>query len=90
VWRLHRVLRVCGGSPQNHRGSLVEPQSQDRRLGGRRRDPSALRDFEAEDIRRDHKVCVEVKRGAVAGHPFDGATTRIPKVPFGGMYLTFM
>jgi hypothetical protein len=40
-------------------GSLVQPQSQDRRLGGRRRDPGALRDFEAEDRRQDRKACVE-------------------------------
>jgi hypothetical protein len=31
-----------------------------------------------------------MKRGAVVGHPSNGATTRIPKVPFGGVYLTFM
>jgi hypothetical protein len=28
-------------------GYLVEPQNQDRRLGGRRRDPSASRSFDA-------------------------------------------
>jgi hypothetical protein len=37
---------VCGGSPQNWPGYLVEPQNQDRRLGGRRRDPSAPRSFD--------------------------------------------
>jgi hypothetical protein len=42
-------------------GSLVEPQSQDKRLGGRKRDPGASRDFEAEDMPRDRKACVEVK-----------------------------
>jgi hypothetical protein len=79
-----------GGSPQNRRGSLVEPQSQDRRLGGRRRDPGASRDFEAEDTRRDRKACVEAKRVAAARHPSDGATTRIPKVPFKGVYPSIM
>jgi hypothetical protein len=90
TWRLHRVRGVCGGSPQNRRGCLVEPQSQDRRLGGWRRDPGASRDFEAEDMSRDRKACVEAKRVAVDEHPSDGATTRIPKVPFGGVYPSIM
>jgi hypothetical protein len=38
-------------------------------------------------MRRDHKACVEAKRGAVAGHPSDGATTRIPKVPLGACII---
>jgi hypothetical protein len=32
-------------------GYLVEPQNHDRRLGGRRRDPGALRSFDAGDTR---------------------------------------
>jgi hypothetical protein len=71
-------------------GSLVEPQSQDRRLGRRRQDPGAPRDFEAENTCRDRKACVEAKRCAFAGHPSDGATIIIPKIPFGDVYLTFM
>jgi hypothetical protein len=71
-------------------GYLVVPQNQDWRLSGRRRDPGALRCFEAEDTRQDRKVCVEAKRGAVAGHPSDGATTRINKVPLGGVYPSIM
>jgi hypothetical protein len=67
---------------------LVEPQN--RRLNEWRRDPGAPRDFEAEDTRRDRKTCVKAKRVAVAGHPSDGATTRIPKVPFGGVYPSIM
>jgi hypothetical protein len=39
-----------------------------------------------EDTRRDRKACIEAKRDAIVGHLSDGATTRIPKVPFGGMY----
>jgi hypothetical protein len=35
------------------------------------------RDFEAEDTRRDHKACVKAKQIAVAGHPSDGAMTKI-------------
>jgi hypothetical protein len=50
-------------------GCLVEPQSQDRRLGGRRWDPGTSRDFEADDTRRDRKPSIEAKRVAVAGHP---------------------
>jgi hypothetical protein len=88
--RPESAREVCGGSPQNRPGYLVEPQNQDRILGGRRRDPGASRSFEVEDTRRDHKACVEAKRGAVTGHPSDGATTRIPKVPLGGVYPSFM
>jgi hypothetical protein len=71
-------------------GFLVEPQNQDQSLGGRRRDPSMSSDFEAEDTRRDRKACVEFKRGAVVGHSSDGVTMRIPKVPLGGVYITFI
>jgi hypothetical protein len=46
LWRLHQVCVVCGGSPTKQSSSLVEPQSQDRRLGGRRRDPGAPESFE--------------------------------------------
>jgi hypothetical protein len=45
-------------------GYLVEPQNQDRRIGGRRRDPSALRSFDAgrraagsQGLRREDAVC---------------------------------
>jgi hypothetical protein len=34
AWRLHRVRGGYDSSPQNRRGCLVEPQNQDRRLGG--------------------------------------------------------
>jgi hypothetical protein len=71
-------------------GYLVEPENQDRRLGRRRRDLGTSRNFEAGDTRRDRKACIEGMRGAVAGHPSDGATTRIPKVPLGGVYPSFM
>jgi hypothetical protein len=47
-------------------------------------------ELKAEDIRRDHKACVEAKQVAVAGHPSDGATTKTPKRPFGGVYLSLM
>jgi hypothetical protein len=48
------------------------------------------RDFEVEDTYRDRKTCVEAKRSAFAGHLSDGATTKIPKVPMGGVYLSLM
>jgi hypothetical protein len=41
-------------------------------------------DFEAEDTRRDHKTCVEAKQVAVAGHPSDGAMTKISKFTLEG------
>jgi hypothetical protein len=34
-------------------------------------------DFKAEDTCRDRKACVKAKQVAVAGHPFDGAMTKI-------------
>jgi hypothetical protein len=43
-------------------------------------------DSEAEDTHRDRLACVEATPGAVVGHPSDGATTKIPKVPLGGVY----
>jgi hypothetical protein len=42
--------------------------------------------FEVEDTRRDRKACVEAKWSAVLGHPSDGATMKIPKVPLRGVY----
>jgi hypothetical protein len=33
--------------------------------------------FEEEDTHRDRMACVEAKEGAVAGHPSDGAMTKI-------------
>jgi hypothetical protein len=75
---------VCGGSPQNRPGYLVEPQNQDRRLDGWRRDLGAPRSFEAEDTHRDCKACVEATRRAVAGHPSDGATKIYSQSALGG------
>jgi hypothetical protein len=43
-----------------------------------------------EDMRQDRKACIEAKQVAVAGHPSDGTTMKIPKVPFGGVYLSLM
>jgi hypothetical protein len=75
---------VCGGSPQNRSGYLVEPQNQDRRLDGRRRDLGASRSFKAEDTRQDCKACVEATRRAVTGHPSDGATKTNSQSALGG------
>jgi hypothetical protein len=47
-------------------------------------------DFEVDNTRRDCKVCVQANQGAVAGHLSNGATTRFPKVTFGGAYLSIM
>jgi hypothetical protein len=75
---------VCGSSPQNRPGYLVEPQNQDQRLGGPRRDPGTLRSFEAEDTHRDRKACIEAMRREVAGHPSDGATKTYSQSAIGG------
>jgi hypothetical protein len=58
--------------------------------GGHRSDrcvATQSEDFEAEDTRQDRMVCVEATQGAVAGHPSDVATTKIPKVPLGGVCI---
>jgi hypothetical protein len=45
-------------------------------------------DFEAEDTRRDRKPCVQAKQVAVAGHPSDGAMTKISNFALEGhVYL---
>jgi hypothetical protein len=43
------------------------------------------RDFEAEDMRRDRKACVEAKQGAVAGHPSDGQNLKTSKTALKGL-----
>jgi hypothetical protein len=84
--RLHQVRGVCGGSPENHRVTRLshKAEAEDRAWlsGGSR----GARSFEAEDTCRDRKACVEATRSAVAGHPFDGAMKKIPKVPLVGVY----
>jgi hypothetical protein len=42
------------------------------------------KDFEAEDTRLDRKACVEAKHVAVAGHPSDGAMTKISEFALEG------
>jgi hypothetical protein len=41
--------------------------------------------FEAEDTRRDRKVCVEAKQVAVAGHPSDGESLKTSKTALQGV-----
>jgi hypothetical protein len=74
-------------------GSLVDPQSPDRRskdgdaTAPDRSDRWATTqsgDFEAEDTRRDCKACDEAKQAAVVGHPSDSATKTISQSAFGG------
>jgi hypothetical protein len=75
-------------------GSLVDPQSQDRKTEDGdaappdRSDRCATTqsgDFEAEDTRRDRKTCVEAKQGAVAGHPSDGENLKTSKTTLEGL-----
>jgi hypothetical protein len=42
------------------------------------------RDFEEEDTRWDRKACVRLSKFAVAGHPFDGAMTKISEFTLEG------
>jgi hypothetical protein len=41
-------------------------------------------DFEAEDMRRDRKACVEASKFVVARHPSDGAKTKTSKFTLEG------
>jgi hypothetical protein len=41
--------------------------------------------FEAEDMRRDRKACVEAKQVAVAGHPSDGENLKTSKTALEGL-----
>jgi hypothetical protein len=41
--------------------------------------------FEAEDMRRDRKACVEAKRVAVAGHPSDGESVKSSETALEGL-----
>jgi hypothetical protein len=43
-------------------------------------------DFEAENTRGIARFALRLSKFAVAGHLSDGATTKFPKRPFGGMY----
>jgi hypothetical protein len=75
-------------------GSLVDPQSQDRRTEdgatavpdrSDRCGTTQSRIFEAEDTRRDRKSCVEAKQVAVAGHPSDGENLKTSKTALQGL-----
>jgi hypothetical protein len=75
-------------------GSLVDPQSQDRRTedgaaaAPDRSDQCATtqsRIFEAEDTHRDRMACVEAKQGAVTGHPFDEENLKTSKITLEGL-----
>jgi hypothetical protein len=75
-------------------GSLVDPQSQDRRTEDGavaaldRSDRCATTQsgiFEAEDTRRDRMACVEANQGAVGGHPSDGENLKTSKTALEGL-----
>jgi hypothetical protein len=75
---------VCGGSPQNRSGYLVEPQNQDQRLGRRRRDPSAPRSFDAGgDMAGSHGLHQE---DAVTAWPCDEVECFMNYLPLRGLY----
>jgi hypothetical protein len=82
-------------------GSLVDPQSQDRRTeDGAAAVPdrsdrwgapvlpvatTQSGDFEAEDTRRDRMACIEATQGAVAKHPSDGEDMKTSKSALEGL-----
>jgi hypothetical protein len=41
--------------------------------------------FEAEDMRRDRKTCIEAKQVGVAGHPSDGESLKSTKTALEGL-----
>jgi hypothetical protein len=41
--------------------------------------------FEAKDMHRDRKACVEAKEVAVAGHPSDGESLKTSKIALEGL-----
>jgi hypothetical protein len=79
-------------------GSLVDPQSQDRRTEdgavaapdrSDRSDRCATMQsgtFKAEDTRQDRMACVEAKQSAVVGHPSDGENLKTSKTVLEGLY----
>jgi hypothetical protein len=91
--RLHRVRGVSSGSPENHwvpllihKAKTEEPKMMVQQLQtgltgeehwSDRCATTQSGDLEAEDTRRDRKACVEAKQVAVAGHPSDGAMTKV-------------
>jgi hypothetical protein len=75
-------------------GSLVDPQSQDRRTeDGAAAAPDRSEQcattqsgiFEAEDTRWDRKACVQAKQVAVAGHLSDGENLKTSKTTLEGL-----
>jgi hypothetical protein len=102
-WRRpHQVRGVSSGSQENDRVPWLihKAKAEDRRQqhqasqtgGSDQSDRCATtlsRDFEAEGMHQNCKACIRATQGAIAGHPSDGATTKIPKVPLGGVYLSF-
>jgi bifunctional ADP-heptose synthase (sugar kinase/adenylyltransferase) len=92
------VYTEFAGFPVVHQktnGSLVDPQSQDRRTedgaaaaAPNRSDRCATtqsRIFEAENTHRDRKACVEAKQIAVVGHPSDGEILKTSKTALEGL-----
>jgi hypothetical protein len=90
-WRLEEATSSSWGFQWFTRkplGSLVDPESQDRRTEDGaatvpdRSDRCATTQtgiFKAEDMRRGRKACVEAKQVAVTGHPSDGENLKTSK-----------
>jgi hypothetical protein len=81
--------RVCGGSPQNQLGYLVEPQNQDRRLSGRRRDPSAREDSKKRTYVGITRLASRLREGQSPGIRPMVLQNHIPKLPLVGVYPSF-
>jgi hypothetical protein len=96
-WRLAEATSSSRGFrwfTRKSLGSLVDPQSQDRRTeegvaaAPDRSDRWATtqsRIFEAEDTRWDRKACVEANQVAVAGHPSNGESLKTSKTSLEGL-----
>jgi hypothetical protein len=67
-------------------GYLVEPQNQDRRLDGRRRDTGAPRTFDTSGHVVDHRACIERTRTAAKVWPSDEEECYLTYLPLRGLY----
>jgi hypothetical protein len=96
--RPHQVREVCNGSTQNTLGFSVEPQTEVRDSTEEERPPRPVwlprsQHREASKWRIHSNVARlawSLLELVVCVHPSDGDMTKIPKVPFGSMYLTIM
>jgi hypothetical protein len=92
-WRLHRVRRVSGGSPENHwvpwlilKAKTEEPKTEVQQL---QTGLTGVRQRSSETSKRRIRVGItrlasRLSKFTVAGHPSDGAKTKISEFALEG------